>query len=111
MRILQLAEKYSNQKQKGVQGVSARYKARYIASCCQHSSDFSSFQLFIRSFLRVNTIPCYGLFPKYKYRKRIPVFFGAPEETQNPDLLIRSHKSKQITICNLLTLRVMENVE
>ena len=36
---------------------------------------------------------------------------GAPEETRTPDLLIRSHKSKQITICNLLTLRVMENVE
>ena len=101
MRILQLAEKYSNQKQKGVQGVSARYKARYIASCCQHSSDFSSFQLFIRSFLRVNTIPCYGLFPKYKYRKRIPekvsVFFGAPEETRNPDLLIRRRKAKKVT--------------
>ena len=39
------------------------------------------------------------------------VFYGAPEETRTPDLLIRSHKSKQITICNLLTLRVMENVE
>ena len=37
--------------------------------------------------------------------------FGAPEETRTPDLLIRSHKSETVTICNFLTSRVIEKAE